>query len=64
MKGTVVRLVKEKPFGFIRGEDGNEYFFHTQSILNGGIKDVKYGQQVTFTPSEGEKGPRAEEVEI
>lgn len=62
MKGTVIRLVKDKPFGFIRGEDENEYFFHSSSVKNGSFNDVKYGQSVEFEPSEGEKGLRAEDV--
>lgn len=64
MKGTVIRLVKEKPFGFLRGEDGNEYFFHASSVVNGSFNDVKYGQTVEFEPSESEKGLRAEDVYI
>lgn len=64
MKGVVTRLVKEKPFGFIKGEDGNDYFFHSESILNGSIRDVKYGQQVEFDAEEGPKGLRAERVTL
>ena len=28
MKGTVKKFDKEKGYGFITGEDGQDYFFH------------------------------------
>ncbi|MCR4301835.1 MAG: cold shock domain-containing protein [Sulfuricaulis sp.] len=37
MNGVIKKLVKDKRFGFIKGEDGKEYFFH-QSVL----KNVRY----------------------
>ncbi len=65
MNGTIVRKLDDKGCGFIKGEDGNEYFFH-MSALRGSAKfnDLRKGQAVTFEDSEGPKGPRAEDVYV
>jgi cold shock protein len=71
MEGTVKVVRGDKGFGFIRGEDGKEYFFHKSAIQNGRLDDVegddrkgKKGTAVTFEPTEGDKGLRAEDVYI
>jgi CspA family cold shock protein len=58
--GTIKRLT-DKGFGFIAAGDGAEYFFH-QSAVQGRFDDLREGQTVTFTPGQGPKGPRAENV--
>ena len=64
MKGTVKRLVSDKGFGFIAGEDGNEYFFH-QSACNGvSFQELREGQSVQFDSGQGPKGPRGENVRL
>jgi cold shock CspA family protein len=73
MKGTVRILVIDKVtghrkgFGFIRGDDGADYFFHRSGLQQ--TSDVQFDelnerQRVEFTGIEGEagKGPRAIEV--
>ncbi len=67
MNGTVARLMSDKRFGFIRGEDGKDYFFHA-SDLNGFwedlVQDVDGGRKivVTFDVVPSPKGPRAGNV--
>jgi CspA family cold shock protein len=62
MNGTIKRLMSDKGFGFVAGEDGSEYFFH-QSACNGmQFRDLREGQRVTFDKGQGPKGPRAENV--
>ena len=61
MNGTVKRLVADKGFGFIAGEDGSEYFFH-QSAVQGRFDSLREGQAVTFEKGQGPKGPRGENV--
>jgi cold shock protein len=58
--GTVTRLLADKGFGFIKGESGTEYFFHRSSC--DGFDTLREGQRVSFTPGQGAKGPRAENV--
>jgi len=63
MKGTIKKLTRDRAYGFIRGEDGSEYFFH-QSELRGGLvfEDVREGEAVAFEPQPAAKGPRAKEI--
>ena len=67
MTGTVIRIFPTKGFGFIRGEDGNEHFFH-RSAFHGHFDDLcddfdnQVKVKVNFTMASSPKGPRAEEV--
>lgn len=63
MNGTVKRMVKDKGFGFIAGTDGTEYFFHQSACTNTRFDDMREGQNVSFTVTQGPKGPRAENVQ-
>jgi CspA family cold shock protein len=60
-QGTIKKLIAERGFGFIEGEQG-EIFFH-QSALEGTTFDaLSEGQQVEYEEGSGPKGPRAENV--
>lgn len=64
MTGTIKTLKQDKSFGFIRGEDNVEYFFHKQDCARGVEFDtLEQGERVAFEPAEGRKGPRAADVE-
>ena len=63
MTGTIRTLRADKGFGFIKGDSGQEYFFHQSAIYGEGIADLREGDSVEFEPgAEGPKGPRAENV--
>lgn len=62
MTGKIDRLMKEKGFGFIKGEDHNDYFFHQSALGNIKFDELTVGRDVTFEASEGPKGLRAEDV--
>lgn len=64
MNGTVKHFYPEKGYGFIKGEDGKEYFFHRSACKNVDAATLKDGDEVTFEDAEGAKGPRAEDVYI
>ena len=64
LKGTVKWFNEEKGFGFIQGEDGNDYFAHFSQINKEGFKTLKEGEEVTFEVTEGAKGPQASNIEI
>jgi CspA family cold shock protein len=59
--GTIVRVAREKGFGFVRDEGGRELFFH-RSAVQGSFDDLREGQRVTFDEEASAKGPRAGNV--
>ena len=61
--GTVKWFNHKKGFGFISRDEGPDLFVHFSNIVGEGFKTLKDGQNVTFTESQGEKGPQAENVE-
>ena len=64
MTGTIKSLFADKGFGFIKGEDGKDYFMHRSACKNCKIDELGVGQEVTFEEDEGPKGPRAEDVYV
>ena len=65
MKGTIIRFVNERGFGFIGGEDGNQYFVHIRSI--DGLATGEYppiGQRVQFCVMKTTKGLEAVDVHL
>jgi len=67
MNGKIVRLMSDKGYGFIKGDDGKEYFFHRadfQEDFESLCMDVERGQKVdvVFESVPSPKGPRAGEV--
>lgn len=74
MTGTIKTLPKDKEtgqskgYGFIRGDDGIEYFLHRSGLerTTCAWADVQEGFAVDFTPIEGVqgKGPRAIECRV
>lgn len=64
LRGTIKRLVSDKGFGFVKAEDGTEYFFHQASCVDGGFDQMREGQTLTFDKGQGPKGPRAENVRL
>ncbi len=58
-KGTVKWFNESKGFGFISGEDGNDYFVHYSSIQDNGFKSLAEGEPVSFETEKGPKGPKA-----
>lgn len=62
MLGTIQMLNKDRKFGFIKGEDGKEYFFHATALKNCTIVDLEKGDEMEFEDSVSDKGLRAEDV--
>lgn len=60
MDGTVKWYNDRKGFGFIQGQDGNDYFVHNTAI-QGGAR-LNDGDPVTFDPKDAERGKKAENV--
>jgi cold shock protein len=60
--GTINRIVSDRGFGFIRGEDEKEYFFHRSSVEGLDFDRLAPGEQVTFDVQASDRGPRAVRV--
>src|SRR6478735_1862019 len=57
--GTIKRLVRDRGFGFIRDDGGQEWFFHRSSVKVGNFDQLNEGQRVSFDEEPSAKGPRA-----
>lgn len=57
--GTIKRLVRDRGFGFIRDEGGQELFFHRSGVKDGNFEMLNEGQRVSFDEEPSSKGPRA-----
>ena len=65
MTGTISKVISDKGFGFIQGEDGQEYFMHRSAVRNGSVfEQLREGQAVVFDAGRGDKGLRAEKVQV
>ncbi|QNM14720.1 MULTISPECIES: cold-shock protein [Fusobacterium] len=62
LKGTVKWFNKEKGFGFLTSDEGNDYFVHFTGIVGDGFRSLEEGQAVVFEVTEGKKGPMAVDV--
>jgi cold shock protein len=62
MLGKVKWFNKEKGYGFIEREDGDDVFVHYSAIQEEGFKSLTEGQDVEFDIVEGSRGPQAANV--
>ena len=61
-KGKIKKMVRDRGFGFIRGEDGKEVFFHRSGMNGSDYDQVNEGDTVEYVIQEGPRGARAEHV--
>lgn len=61
--GTVKWFNEAKGFGFIQQESGPDVFAHFSAISGSGFKTLAEGQRVSFTVTQGQKGPQAENIQ-
>jgi CspA family cold shock protein len=62
VKGKVKKLVRERGFGFVRGDDGREVFFHRSGLGPSDYDSLSEGDVVEYVVQEGPRGARAENV--
>lgn len=55
-RGTIVRLVRDRGFGFIRMENGQEVFFHATGMNGFPFDNLTEGQTVTFDIEQDTRG--------
>ncbi len=61
-RGTIAKVVRDRGFGFIRGNDGRDIFFHRSGLVNLNFDDLEQGLTVDFEVEKGAKGLRAANV--
>ena len=62
VRGRVKKLVPERGFGFVRGDDGKEVFFHRSGLAATDYDSLSEGDVVEYVVQEGPRGARAENV--
>lgn len=62
--GTVVRIDPSGEFGFLATSDGQEIYFHRNSVLGDDFARLQVGSRVTFAEEMGEKGAQASTVRL
>ena len=56
MKGTIKKLVAEKPFGFISVEgQSSDVYFHKDKLVGVSFDELREGDAVTFEVEETER---------
>ena len=62
-QGTVKWFNAEKGFGFITPDDGGpDVFVHYSEIQSSGYRSLDENQKVSYTVTQGNKGPQATQV--
>lgn len=62
--GVVTRIFKDRGYGFIRGIDGREVFFHRSDVSSKNFDEVEPGSSVRFLEQEGPAGYHAASVRL
>jgi CspA family cold shock protein len=61
-RGSVKYFNETKGYGFIRDDQGEEFFVHHSAIQGDGFRTLSEGQVVEFDPIEGQRGRLAANV--
>ena len=64
MLGKVKWFSKQKGYGFIEQENGEDVFVHFQSVVGEGFRTLEEGQNVEFDVIQGSRGVQASNVMV
>jgi CspA family cold shock protein len=62
--GKVKWFSKQKGYGFIEQENGEDVFVHFQSVVGEGLRTLEEGQNVEFDVIQGPRGEQASNVMV
>lgn len=62
--GVITRIIDDKGYGFISGEDKRNIFFHTNDLIDVEFEKLNPGDVVQYKVIENEKGFNALEVKV
>jgi cold shock CspA family protein len=60
----VTKLFPEADYGFLETPDGQDLYFHRNSVLDGRFEHLRLGSEVHFVEEPGEQGPQASTVKL
>jgi len=60
----VTKIYRDLDYGFIKALDGEDIYFHRNSVIHGDFDRLEVGTGVRFVATEGEEGLRATTVQI
>lgn len=64
MEGVVKAFSRNRGFGFISVEGGEDIFVHHSELVDPDREYLVEGQRVTFDVAQGDRGPRAVKVHV
>ena len=64
MVGKVKWFSKQKGYGFIEQENGQDIFVHFQSVIGDGFRTLEEGQNVEYDVIQGPRGEQASNVMV
>jgi CspA family cold shock protein len=47
-KGPIIRIIRDRGFGFVRAENGSEVFIHHSTLPQGMFDTLVEGQEIEF----------------
>lgn len=62
LHGEIVELEPELGYGFLRADDGREFYFQKDGLVTGAWDGLDLGARLRFREEDGEKGPFAVDV--
>jgi cold shock CspA family protein len=62
--GQIVRLLPDRDCGFLATADGQEIYFHRNSVADLAFDKLEIGSEVRFVETMGEQGPQASTVAL
>lgn len=62
--GFVTKIFADEGYGFLRSLDGEEVYFHRNSIVGARFENLEPGAGVNYTAELGEKGLQASTVQV
>jgi cold shock CspA family protein len=64
ISGIITKIFAEEGYGFLRSLDGDEIYFHRNSIVNDDFDRLKPGTGVSYTAEVGENGLQASSIQV
>jgi CspA family cold shock protein len=55
-RGPIIRIVRDRGFGFVRTETGSEIFFHHSTLPPGVFDTLQEGQEIEFEVQNDPRG--------